>query len=324
MATSRPEDERAEREAADWFAKLNTLSVTTAALEQFQAWRRIPSNDAAYERIEALWDVGGRLRDDPDIQRGVAQALNRRPWLHRALDLWNAAPKARNGAIAMAAAALLALTFVIDQSGQYRTGVGEQQVVTLDDGSRLRLDTDSRVKVRFGKAGRDIRLLRGQVFFDVAHDPSRPFVVTADGTRVRALGTRFDVRLAGEAVKVTLVEGSVEVTQPETAKAWRLAPGQALNTDQTTVQPRQVDVAAATSWTSGRLIFRETPLAQAVAEVNRYSRNKVVVDSPRLQNVSVNGVFEVGDTEAFVSAVSDLFELDAKRTEREIRLTPKA
>lgn len=323
MATLRPEDERAEREAADWFAKLNTLSITTAALEQFQAWRRVPSNDAAFERIEALWDVGERLRGDPDIQRGVAQALNRRPWLHRILGVWNAAPRARNGAIAMAAAALVALTFVIDQSGQYRTGIGEQEVVTLEDGSRLRLDTDSRVKVRFGEAGRDIQLLRGQAFFDVAHDASRPFVVSAKDTQVRALGTRFDVRLTGEAVKVTLVEGSVEVTQPETMKTWRLEPGQALNTDQTSAHPRQVDVAAATSWTSGRLIFRETPLAQAVAEVNRYSRSKVVVDSPRLQAVSVNGVFEVGDTEAFVSAVSDLFELRAERAEREIRLTPK-
>lgn len=323
MATLRPEEERAEREAADWFAKLNTLSITTAALEQFQAWRRVPSNDAAYERIEALWDVGDRLRDDPDIQRSVARALNRRPWLSRVQAAWNATPKVRNGAIAMAAAALLVLTFVIDQSGRYQTGVGEQQVVTLEDGSRLRLDTDSAVKVRFGRDGRDIQLLRGQVFFDVAHDSSRPFVVSARGTQVRALGTRFDVRLTGEAVKVTLVEGSVEVTRPETTKAWRLEPGQALNTDQASAQPRQVDVAAATSWTSGRLIFRETPLAQAVAEVNRYSRNKVVVDSPRLQTVSVNGVFEVGDTEAFVSAVSDLFELKAKRSEREIRLTPK-
>lgn len=323
MATLRPEEERAEREAADWFAKLNTLSITTAALEQFQAWRRVPSNDAAYERIEALWDVGDRLRDDPDIQRSVAKALNRRPWLSRVLAAWNAAPEVRNGAIAMAAAAVLALTFVIDQSGRYHTGVGEQEVVTLEDGSRLRLDTDSQVKVRFDRTGRDVQLLRGQVFFDVARDPSRPFVVSASGTQVRALGTRFDVRLTGEAVKVTLVEGSVEVTQPETTKAWRLEPGQALNTDQSSAQPRQVDVAAATSWTSGRLIFRETPLSQAVAEVNRYSRNKVVVESPRLEAVSVNGVFEVGDTEAFVSAVADLFELDTRRTEREIRLTPK-
>lgn len=323
MATLRPEDERAEREAADWFAKLNTLSITTAALEQFQAWRRNPSNDAAYERIEVLWDVGGRLRGDPDIQRNLAAALSRRRWPPRVLAAWNAAPKVRNRAIVMAAAAVLALAFVIDQSGRYHTGVGEQQVVTLEDGSRLRLDTDSRVKVRFNSTRRDIQLLRGQAFFDVARDAGRPFVVKASGTQVRALGTRFDVRLTGEAVKVTLVEGSVEVTQPETTKAWRLAPGQSLDTDQTSARPRQVDVAAATSWTSGRLIFSETPLAQAVAEVNRYSRNKVVVASPRLQTVSVNGVFEVGDTEAFVSAVSDLFELTAERSEREVRLTPK-
>ncbi len=323
MATLRPEDERAEREAADWFAKLNTLSISTTELEQFQAWRRNPSNDVAYERIEALWDIGDRLRGDPDIERSVAEAFNRRSRLPRILAAWSTAPKVRNGGIAMAAAAALAITFVIDQSGRYHTKVGEQQMVTLEDGTRLRLDTDSRVKVLFNRTERDVQLLRGQVFFDVAHDANRPFVVKASGTQVRALGTQFDVRLTGEAVKVTLVEGSVEITQPETTKAWRLEPGQSLNTAQTSAQPSQVDVAAATSWTSGRLIFRETPLAQAVAEVNRYSRNKVVVESPRLQAVSVNGVFEVGDTAAFVSAVSDLFELRAERSEREIRLTPK-
>lgn len=325
MATLRPEDEQAEREAADWFAKLNTLSITTNALERFQDWRRVPANDAAYERMEALWEVGGRLQGHPDIQRGVARALNRRAPIQQVLGLWRRPIPRRTGAIALAAGLILAIgiSIITVQSGQYRTGVGEQRLVTLEDGTRLRLDTDSRVKVRLGDHERDVELLRGRAFFDVAHDTSRPFIVHADGTAVRALGTRFDVRLTGNAVKVTLVEGSVEVTQADRPKAWRLAPGETLSPGETAAQPKRVDVAATTSWTSGRLTFRETPLAQAVAEVNRYSRRKVVVDVARLQQVPVNGVFDVGDTEAFVAAVSDLFELTVEPKDSEIRLTPK-
>jgi transmembrane sensor len=325
MATLRPEDEQAEREAADWFAKLNTLSITTNALERFQDWRRVPANDAAYERMEALWEVGGRLQGHPDIQRGVARALNRRAPIQQVLGLWRRPIPRRTGAIALAAGLILAIgiSIITVQSGQYRTGVGEQRLVTLEDGTRLRLDTDSRVKVRLGDHERDVELLRGRAFFDVAHDTSRPFIVHADGTAVRALGTRFDVRLTGNAVKVTLVEGSVEVTQADRPKAWRLAPGETLSPRETAAQPKRVDVAATTSWTSGRLTFRETPLAQAVAEVNRYSRRKVVVDVARLQQVPVNGVFDVGDTEAFVAAVSDLFELTVEPKDSEIRLTPK-
>lgn len=326
MATLRPEDERAEREAADWFAKLNTLSISTAALERFQDWRRIPANDAAYERMEALWEVGGRLKGDPDIQRGVARALNHRAPMQQVLGLWRRPIPRRTGAIALAAGLILAigLSIIVVQSGQYRTGVGEQRLVTLADGTRLRLDTDSRVKVRLGDRERDVQLLRGRAFFDVAHDTSRPFIVHADGTAVRALGTRFDVRLAGEEVKVTLVEGSVEVTQADAPKAWRLNPGESLSPREAQARPRRVDVAATTSWTSGRLTFRETPLAQAVAEVNRYSRQKVVIDGSRLQQVPISGVFDVGDTEAFVAAVADLFELTPQSQDGEIRLTPKA
>lgn len=323
MASLPAEDERAEREAADWFARLNTLSITSRALEDFQAWRRAPGNDAAYERMEALWEVGGRLQGDPDIARGVAQALNRRSWLSRLAGLWRDAPGLRRAATALAAGAVLILTFTVLQGEQYATGVGEQRLVSLDDGTRLRLDTDTRVKVMFGEDGRDVRLIKGQAFFDVAHDAARPFVVHADDAQVRALGTRFDVRLAGAAVKVTLVEGSVEVTDGKASKAWRLAAGETLATGEAKPQPRRIDVAAATSWTSGRLIFRETPLAQAVAEVNRYSRQKVVIDVARLQAVPVSGVFEVGDTPAFVAAVSDLFELEPEDANGEVRLRPR-
>ncbi len=322
MSATHTDEARAEREAADWFAKLNSLSITTRALEDFQRWRQSPANDAAYERMEALWQVGGRLKGDPDTRRDVAAALARGARRRRFGVLWSARARTAYGVAALAAGALVAVTFVLGQGDTYSTGVGEQRLVSLQDGTRIRLDTDTRLRVKFSDRGRDVRLEQGQAFFNVAHDAARPFVVKADQTAIRALGTRFDVRLVDADVKVTLVQGAVEVTSAKSDAAWRLRPGQSISTEGAAPTPRPVDVATATSWTSGRLTFRSMPLAQAVAEVNRYSRDKVVVDAERLKSVPVSGVFDVGDTEAFVVAVCDLFELQAERQHGEIRLTP--
>jgi transmembrane sensor len=324
MRTVPLDDQRADREAAEWFAKLNTLSISTRALEDFQSWRRVPGNDAAYERMEALWQVGARLTNTPQTQAAVRAALARGARRRRLSLLWSPKTRTGYGIAALAAGALLALTFVIGQGEAYSTGVGEQRLVTLDDGTRLRLDTDTRLRVRFTGEGREIELRRGQAFFDVAHDPARPFIVEAADTSVRAIGTRFDVRKSGEAVKVTLVEGVVEVADRRGDRAWRLSPGEGIEaTSHPAAKPAPVDVAAATSWTSGRLTFRATPLDEAVAEVNRYSRDKVVVDAARFERVPVSGVFDVGDTEAFVAAVSDLFELQADRERNQIMLRPR-
>lgn len=322
MSPAQTDGDKAAREAADWFARLNSLSITSRALEDFQRWRQSPANDAAYERMEALWEVGGRLKGDPDTRRDVAAALARGARRRRFGFLWTPRARTAYGVAALAAGALLAVTLVLGQGDTYSTGVGEQRLVSLQDGSRIRLDTDTRLVVTFNDVGRQVRLVQGQAFFDVAHDATRPFVVKADQTAVRALGTRFDVRRVDEDVKVTLVQGAVEVTEARSDKAWRLQPGQSISTEAPVPAPRPVDVAAATSWTSGRLTFRSMPLHQAVAEVNRYSREKVVVDAARLQTVTVSGVFDVGDTEAFVVAVCDLFELRPERGRGEIRLTP--
>ena len=199
--------------------------------------------------------------------------------------------------------------------------------MTLADGTRVRLDTDTELRVRLRDHERDVRLVHGQAFFDVAHDKARPFIVQADDAKVRALGTRFDVRLKGEEAHVTLVEGAVEVTHDQAGQVrkWRLAPGQALVAGAPAAQPRAVDVASATSWTEGQLVFHATALSDAVTEVNRYSRTKVVLDDPALAGATVNGKFDTGDTQAFVAAVCDLFDLKAAAPkDGEIRLSPKA
>lgn len=316
--------DQVEKEAADWFARLNKLSITTKALEDFHAWRREPAHDAAYERIEALWETAGRLKTHPDTARDVAAALARGRRKRRFARLWSRPMQIGAGLAAVATAAALTFAFAIERPAPYSTGLGEQRLVSLEDGSRLRLDTSTQVRVKFTPGGREVELVRGQAFFDVAHDAARPFVVVAGDQSIRALGTRFDVRRDEGDVRVTLVQGAVEVSRQSDGQTWRLTPGQGLALRGQAVEPpRTVDVTAATSWTSGRLVFRSTPLGVAVAEVNRYSAEKIALDAAQLQAVPVSGVFDVGDTRAFVSAVSDLFNLRAVETSDGYRLEPR-
>ena len=319
MTADAAQPDRIEQEAAEWFARLNRLSISTQALEEFQAWRQDTLHDAAYERIEALWSAAGRLREHPDTTRDVAAALARGARRQR----WSRSAKIAAGVLVLAATGALTLGIAFERGQPLTTGVGEQRLVSLDDGTKVRLDTDTRLRVRLTGDARQIVLERGQAFFDVAYDASRPFVVRAGDQSVRALGTRFEVRREGQVVRVTLIEGAVEVRGED--QALRLAPGEALAArDGALEAPRRVDVAAATSWTSGRLVFRSTPLAQAVAEVNRYSDGKVALDTPKLKNVPVSGVFDVGDTHAFVAAVSDLFALDAQQEGAGYRLKARS
>lgn len=302
-------EQRARREAAAWFTRLGRRSVTTQSLREFRDWRGEPANAHAYAQVERTWSKAGDLARDPDILAATQAALRPRRTLKpttRAL-LW-AAPLAT----AAIAAALLLRPVLLPPA--YETGTGEQRLVVLEDGSRVRLNTDSRLTVRFTPKARQIRLARGEAFFEVAHDPTRPFTVDAGQADVRALGTRFDVRRDPDAIHVTLVEGKVKVSEDAGDRAWTLAPSQQLTVaPRQPAAPRAADTARATSWTSGRLIFDGQPLSEAIAEVNRYAPRKVRLAAPALAARPVSGVFDTGDTQAFTAAVGALFDLKATR-----------
>jgi len=325
MAENALVDKRVRDEAAQWYAKLNNTMVSTDALRDFRAWRKEPACDEAYLEIEAFWGRVGKLEQDQDIKRAADEALARPSGLL-------ARPGGRGLAGALLAAGLgvaLAFGWQAYAGKSYSTGVGEQRLVRLEDGSRLRLDTDSQVRVRLGAAERRLELVSGQAFFEVAHDASRPFVVRARDTRITALGTRFDVSRTASGVEVTLVDGKVRVDGAAAGSqaSWTLKPGQQLATsvDRATPIVRTVDAGVATSWTTGRLVFRGVPLAEAIAEVNRYSPRKVVLEAPDLAATPVTGAFDTGDTDAFVAAVGDVYDLRAEPVgEREIRLKPAA
>lgn len=196
----------------------------------------------------------------------------------------------------------------------YRTAVGEQRTVALDDGSTVILNTDSQVVVRYADTRRDLDLLRGQALFEVAHDAARPFVVHADGRTVTALGTAFDVRLAPGRFEVTLLEGRIEVAEvpsadnddsPRTPHTV-LSAGQQLLATAEIPEPviRQTDARRATSWREGLLLFEGENLAQAVAEMNRYGGRRIELTDPAVGRLHISGAFKTGKPEAFLETLS--------------------
>jgi transmembrane sensor len=190
---------------------------------------------------------------------------------------------------------------------EFQTSVGQRTTVTLPDHSVVTLDTDTILRVHDKPGERLVSLERGRAFFKVAHDPTRPFIVQAGGHRVRAIGTEFDVRVGPRQFEVTLIQGRVKVETPSlfrpTATTAQLAPGQRLEIEGSRPELMRVDLKSETTWHEGRLTFTRDTLADAVAEMNRYSDKKIVFDGGVPQK-SIIGVFRAGDVDSFAKALT--------------------
>lgn len=303
------------REAAAWFARLNQKRVAATDITAFSQWRRTPENAEAYARIETMWDAAATLAGDPDIA-ALAQGARSRA---------DASRKARSrlskvlipiGALAGVGLLTFGIATWSGRSQTYETALGDHRSFALADGSNITLDTASRVRVKLTDHRRSVELVSGQAFFAVHGDPTRPFVVTAGHTAITAVGTRFDVRRAGDGARVTLVEGKVDVRdRSEATPHWSLTPGQQILTASSRPAVTTVNPAAATSWTVGRLIFDGDTVETAIAEVNRYSADKIVLEARNVGLISVSGAFNTGDVEGFVSALTELYPVRADRSQ---------
>ncbi|WP_292106825.1 FecR domain-containing protein [Brevundimonas sp.] len=298
--------EAAEEEAAAWHARLGSTVVATSTIEEFFEWRSRPGNADAYARVERVWRESQGLEADPQIAEALREARGRR----------NRRPgRSRRSVVFGGAAVLTALALVVGGtlwwSGRdvHETAVGERRDIRLADGSLVNLDTDSRIRVVYGDQERRVELLEGQALFDVRPDPQRPFSVEAAGARVVAVGTVFEVRRRGERVDVTLVSGRVNVQGGGRGRVQSLEPGQQARVSERRVETRTVDTAVETSWTTGRLIFDNVPLGQAVEEMNRYLADGIVIEDAGIRDQAVSGVFRTGDRDAFVAASSDVLGL---------------
>jgi len=197
------------------------------------------------------------------------------------------------------------------------TGVGEIRTITLDDGSRVTLDTDSLLRVALDDRARRLLLERGRARFEVARDDRRPFVVAAGATEVVAHGTVFDVDRASHRIVVALLEGAVEVRRsgPMVGQGtMMLAPGQQIAIDDsaaltrpTTIRPSEV------RWPAGMLSFEDVPLAEVLASANRYSPTQIVIGDPAAAQHRFTGTFKPGEPSRLAETIGSMFRLRVER-----------
>ena len=190
-------------------------------------------------------------------------------------------------------------------------------MILLDDGTKVTLNTGTSLSIDFGSNRRIVRLGHGQALFDVAHDRKRPFVVTADGNQVEALGTIFEVKAEAGRFEVMLVKGSVEVrstaagTGRSATAATRLVPGQQLVAI-AAAPPRviAVDTDRELLWQRSMVCFDNASLAAVVAELNRYSETKLVIGSPAISDMRVSGIFRTDDPGNFADMIGAMLPVE--------------
>ncbi len=301
---------RIRREAADWLARLSAGAEgeTQAAFRQwFEADRR---HAEAYDRMAAIWSAASQISAS-SAAVAIDETTPRSP--RRSFALAMAA--CLIGGIALVSVLLFGARWLPDSAGgqaqSFATAIGEIREVGLPDGSRLVLDSGSRVEARFTASERLLTLSEGRARFIVAHE-SRPFIVSAASNEVVATGTIFDVSLIQSRLAVVLIEGSVEVRQRRGGRSGggqRLEAGQRLVISGEAAAVRQRATRGETLWPSRMLEFDDTPLQEAVALVNRYSRVQLRLGDARIGDLRVSGAYRAGDVIGFARSLAAAFSL---------------
>jgi transmembrane sensor len=278
-------------DAFTWLIALEENPEDAALRARFETWRL--SNQAAWDEAAKVWSlVGDAAQPRPIAPR---HALSRARFV--------------GAAVAAIAAAILFAFFLpamlVRAQADHLTGTAETSLVTLEDGSRVTLGADSAIAVEYGPDGRRVELLRGEAFFEVAHDPVRPFKVGAGKLESVALGTRFDVRRSVDGITVAVAEGSVGLGHDGAALSDPLRAGDWARFDWAgrQIARGQSDPASAGAWRAGRLVVGDWPLDEVVDQLRRYYGGLILSDAA-LDGLRVTGTYRLADPVAALRAAT--------------------
>ena len=325
-------------EAYEWYLLLHGSEATSEDRSAFEQWRVAdPRHDDAYDRAATVWTALGNLdtKDlDPDVARRPAVDRTME-WLARRLDQLSFAPRwqvlAGGGGVAFVVSAIVLAWWAAGgrtpevmnppRVADYATDVGETRSVTLADGTVATLGAATRLRTEISAGERRIFLSRGAAIFEVFPDSGRPFSVAAGMVTATALGTLFEVRMNGDVVRVAVDEGRVEVAKPfmiggrassmltrnELAAGQFITAVEALNADPVAA----LDEAAFGAWRDDRLDYVGATLRELIADANRYSKRRIVVegDTAAFDGMRVTAFFDGKDIDSMLALLPSLFSV---------------
>ena len=310
-------------QAVEWFVRLRGGSVSTAERHAHAEWLADPEHARALAAVELDWQELDGLEDRARSRLAQLNLTGARRQRRRVL---------RIGAVAAAGAVTLAVVALFQFGTQpteqrFATVRAEQRQIALEDGSRVHLNTDSVIDVRFSASSREVILHKGEGFFDVGYHPRRPFVVRAARSSVIAMGTRFAVHLdGGDDLIVTVLEGQVAIAPSDAspdagstagdAEAARgagtsgrmfLSPDRQarLGTDGSVRAVGVVDAENVTAWQEGKLVFDNTPLREVARQVSRYTPGDIRV-APGVPDHPVTGIIQIRSARSMVELLSEV------------------
>ena len=298
------QDEAIMEAAAALLARVQSGSAAPAEVE---AWLDAdPAHAVAFARVEAAWERAERLKAMPHAAEEPAFQVTRRMAAGLAV-----------GVLGLGAAG----GWLMTRNPVEITARGERRTVSLPDGSRVELNTDSRIAIAYSETRRDIVLTRGEALFEVAKDPARPFVVQAGEAQVRAVGTAFNIRMREKVVELTVTEGVVAVDERAAAAPRQVSEGKGaviatgavaeVNLDPEVLRRRLL-------WRDGVVEFEGDTLEQAATEFNRYNDRRLVVADPQVASIRVGGRFGTHEVDRFLVALQAGFPVRAVPGEGDI------
>lgn len=297
-----------QQQAIDWLLRLQLETCTEANHQAFARWlAEDASHRQIYQQVETHWQWMAQFKNQEFPERQQALRYKRK----LPVKVWT---------YSLASTMLLVLGLTAFSANgwlgvfaTYSTEKGERQTINLADGSTLELNTDSEVRVHLNHWQRSVELVRGEVFFQVAHDEQKPFEVRADNGRIRDIGTAFDVYRQAEQVTVAVQEGIVEI---ETLGTRQLTAGQQLrfNHNGEFQALEKLKTTELTAWRQGKMVFHNQSLKEVLVELSRYHNTPIHLQDSALNDLRVSGTFHTAKLEDALNAISSLLPVTIQQT----------
>jgi transmembrane sensor len=300
QAPSRRNGDDLAEQAVHWHVRMTSGEVSSREAAAFEHWKSEPRHARAYDEIAQIWSALGPALEAPQKIVPLERARQSRFVQMRSM------LSSRSGMAIAASLAVAALTgYQYDQVWRYdHVAQGsKREVVALADGSRVTLNTGAALNVEYTAGVRRVRLGRGEAYFDVQHNPAKPFVVNAGNGDVTVLGTAFSVRRSGDGASVIVRRGKVRVRAGNDSAD--ITPGQMIVYSNGHEGPiRKVDANAALAWSDGRLVFENKPLGEVIDAIDRYYPGMLIFTSKAKADRRVNAVVNLDRIDDWLDALS--------------------